>query len=86
MEKIINSIDLSSQIQWVIAIILSILVIATISFWIWNKLSPSKLVKEMTLRTKSWGGMCFLFLFASGRQIYLRKAGCEKKLVRNSTG
>lgn len=65
MEKIINSIDLSSQIQWVIAIILSILVIASISFWIWNKLSPSKLVKEMTLRTKSWWGMCFIFLFAS---------------------
>ena len=65
MEKIISSIDLNPQIQWVIAIILSILVIATTTFWIWNKLNPSKLVNEMILRTKSWWGMCFIFLFAS---------------------
>ena len=65
MEKIISNIDLHAQIQWVIAIILSILVIATTTFWIWNKLKPSKLVNEMTLRTKSWWGMCFVFLFAS---------------------
>ena len=63
-EKIISNIDLHAQIQWVIAIILSILVIATTTFWIWNKLKPSKLVNEMTLRTKSWWGMCFVFLFA----------------------
>ncbi|MBT5750230.1 MAG: phosphatidate cytidylyltransferase, partial [Flavobacteriales bacterium] len=65
MEKLISSIDLNAQIQWVIAIILSILVIATTTFWIWNKLNPSKLVDEMTLRTRSWWGMCFIFLFAS---------------------
>ena len=65
MEKIILSIDLNAQIQWVIAIILSILIIATITFWIWKKLSPSKLVDEMMLRTKSWWGMCFIFVFAS---------------------
>ena len=65
MEKIILSIDLNAQIQWVIAIILSILIIATITFWIWKNLSPSKLVDEMMLRTKSWWGMCFIFVFAS---------------------
>ena len=65
MEKIILSIDLNAQVQWVIAIILSILIIATITFWIWKKLSPSKLVDEMMLRTKSWWGMCFIFVFAS---------------------
>ena len=65
MEKIISSIDLNAEIQWVIAIILSILVVATTTFWIWNKLKPSKLVNEMTIRTRSWWGMCFIFLFAS---------------------
>ena len=65
MEKIILSIDLNAQVQWVIAIILSILIIATITFWIWKNLSPSKLVDEMMLRTKSWWGMCFIFVFAS---------------------
>ena len=69
MEKIISNIDLHAQIQWVIAIILSILVIATTTFWIWNKLKPSKLVNEMTLRTKSWWGMCFVF-FLHQRQPY----------------
>ena len=62
MEKIISNIDLHAQIQWVIAIILSILVIATTTFWIWNKLKPSKLVNEMTLRTNLGGG-CVLFFF-----------------------
>ena len=65
MNKIINSIDLNAEIQWVIAIILSILIIATTIFWIWNKLKPSKLVNEMILRTRSWWGMCFIFLFAA---------------------
>ena len=61
MEKIISNIDLHAQIQWVIAIILSILVIATTTFG-YGMLKPSKLVNEMTLRTKSWWGMCFVFL------------------------
>lgn len=65
MQKIIESINLSGEIQWVITIILSILIFATITFSIWNKLKPSKLVKEMILRTKSWWGMCFIFLFAA---------------------
>ena len=65
MEKIISSIDLNAEIQWVIAIILSILVVATTIFWIWNKLNPSKLVNEMILRTRAWWGMCFIFLFAA---------------------
>ena len=65
MNKIVDIIDLNAEIQWVIAIILSILIIATVSFWIWSKIKPSKLVQEMQLRTKSWWGMCFIFLFAS---------------------
>ena len=65
MNKIFNSVDLIPEIQWVIAIILMILVFATILFWIWNKISPSKLVDEMQIRTRSWWVMCFIFLFAS---------------------
>lgn len=65
MNKIFNSVDLIAEIQWVIAIILIILVFATVLFWLWNKLSPSKLVDEMQLRTRSWWVMCFIFLFAS---------------------
>ena len=48
-----------------IGFILMILVFATILFWIWNKISPSKLVDEMQIRTRSWWVMCFIFLFAS---------------------
>ncbi len=65
MEKIIHSIDLIGSIQWVIAIILIILIFFTTLFIIWKRLKPSKLVDEMMLRTKSWWGMCFIFLFAA---------------------
>ena len=65
MERIISSIDLSADIQWVIAIILFLLVVATTIFWIWKSIRPSKLVSEMQLRTRAWWGMCFIFLFAS---------------------
>ena len=65
MNKIFNSIDLMPEIQWVIAIILLILVFATLLFWIWNMIKPSKLVDEMQIRTRSWWVMCCIFLFAS---------------------
>jgi phosphatidate cytidylyltransferase len=65
MNKIFNSIDLMPEIQWVIAIILLILVFATLLFWIWNMIKPSKLVDEMQIRTRSWWIMCCIFLFAS---------------------
>jgi len=65
MKKIFNSIDLIPEIQWVIAIILMILVFATLLFWIWSMIRPSKLVDEMQIRTRSWWIMCCIFLFAS---------------------
>ena len=65
MKKIIDVIDLNPEIQWVIAIILMILVFATLLFWVWKMISPSKLVDEMQIRTRSWWVMCFIFLFAS---------------------
>ena len=65
MNKIFPTVNLLAEIQWVIAIILMILVFATVLFWIWNKLSPSNLVDEMQVRTRSWWIMCFIFLFAS---------------------
>lgn len=65
MNKIFNSIDLMPEIQWVIAIILLILVFATLLFLIWNMIKPSKLVDEMQIRTRSWWIMCCIFLFAS---------------------
>ena len=65
MKKIFDFIDLNAEIQWVIAIILIILITSTITFQIWKKIKPSKLVDEMMLRTKSWWGMCFIFLFAA---------------------
>jgi phosphatidate cytidylyltransferase len=65
MNKIFNSIDLMPEIQWVIAIILLILVFATLLFLIWNMIKPSKLVDEMQIRTRSWWVMCCIFLFAS---------------------
>tara|TARA_B110000467_G_scaffold43848_1_gene40217 strand:+ start:926 stop:1882 length:957 start_codon:yes stop_codon:yes gene_type:complete len=65
MNKIFNSVDLMPEIQWVIAIILLILVFATLLFWIWNMIKPSKLVDEMQIRTRSWWVMCCIFLFAS---------------------
>ena len=65
MKKIIDVIDLNPEIQWVIAIILIILVFATLLFWIWSMITPSKLVDEMQTRTKSWWIMCCIFLFAS---------------------
>ena len=65
MNKIFNSVDLIPEIQWVIAIILLILVFATLLFWIWNMIKPSKLVDEMQIRTRSWWIMCCIFLFAS---------------------
>jgi len=42
-----------------------ILVFATLFFWIWNMIKPSKLVDEMQIRTRSWWIMCCIFLFAS---------------------
>jgi len=65
MRKIIDFIDLNPEIQWVIAIILMILVFATLLFWVWKMIAPSKLVDEMQVRTRSWWVMCFIFLFAS---------------------
>ena len=65
MNKIFPSLELIAEIQWVIAIIIMILIFATLLFWIWSKLSPSKLVKEMQTRTRSWWIMCFIFLTAS---------------------
>ena len=65
MKKIFDFIDLNAEIQWVIVIILIILITATLTFQIWKKVKPSNLVDEMMLRTKSWWGMCFIFLFAS---------------------
>ena len=65
MNKIFNSVDLIPEIQWVIAIILMILVIATTLFWIWGMIKPSKLVDEMQIRTRSWWIMCSIFIFAS---------------------
>jgi|TARA_B110000259_G_scaffold77556_1_gene90907 phosphatidate cytidylyltransferase len=65
MNKIFNSIDLTYEIQWVIAIILMILVFATLLFWIWSLIKPSRLVDEMQTRTRSWWVMCFIFVFAS---------------------
>ncbi len=65
MNKIFESVNLIAEIQWVIAIILIILAFSTILFWTWGKLSPSKLVEEMQIRTRSWWIMCFIFLFAS---------------------
>tara|TARA_B110000881_G_scaffold117063_1_gene102745 strand:+ start:664 stop:1620 length:957 start_codon:yes stop_codon:yes gene_type:complete len=65
MNKIFNSVDLIPEIQWVIAIILLILVFATLLFLIWNMIKPSKLVDEMQIRTRSWWIMCCIFLFAS---------------------
>ena len=63
MKKIFDFIDLNAEIQWVIVIILIILITATLTFQIWKKVKPSNLVDEMMLRTKSWWGMCFIFLF-----------------------
>tara|TARA_B100000989_G_scaffold80320_1_gene57247 strand:- start:254 stop:1207 length:954 start_codon:yes stop_codon:yes gene_type:complete len=65
LNKIFESVNLIAEIQWVIAIILIILAFSTILFWTWGKLSPSKLVEEMQIRTRSWWIMCFIFLFAS---------------------
>tara|TARA_B100000902_G_scaffold208214_1_gene198244 strand:- start:9765 stop:10718 length:954 start_codon:yes stop_codon:yes gene_type:complete len=65
MDKLINSIGLEAEVQWVVFIILLILIIASTSFWIFSKIRPSKLVDELILRTRSWWIMCFIFLFAS---------------------
>ncbi|MBL6593582.1 MAG: phosphatidate cytidylyltransferase [Flavobacteriales bacterium] len=65
MDKLIENINISGEIQIVIFIILAILVFSSIVLGIWGLFSKSKMLKELKTRTKSWWIMCTLFITAT---------------------
>lgn len=65
MNKIIENINLPAEIQMVVLVIISILIFATVLFFIWGLIKPYSGLKELKTRTKSWWVMCGLFLAAS---------------------
>lgn len=65
MDKIIDSIGLSGEIQIVIGVILGILLVSSLLFWIWGLFQSSPGLTELKIRTKSWWAMATLFLLAA---------------------
>ncbi len=65
MDKLIQKINLSGEIQIVVLIILSILVFSTLLFAIWGLFKKSNLLIELKTRTRSWWIMATLFLLAA---------------------
>jgi phosphatidate cytidylyltransferase len=65
MNKLIENINISGEIQIVIFIILAILVFSSIVLGIWGLFSKSKMLVELKTRTKSWWIMCTLFITAT---------------------
>ena len=65
MDKLIQNINISGEIQVVIFVILAILVLSSIALGIWGLFSKSKMLKELKTRTKSWWIMCTLFITAT---------------------
>jgi len=65
MDKLIENINISGEIQIVIFIILAILVFSSIVLGIWGLISKSKMLTELKTRTKSWWIMCTLFITAT---------------------
>ena len=65
MDKLIENINISGEIQVVIFIILAILVLSSILLGIWGLFSKSKMLTEIKTRTKSWWIMCTLFITAT---------------------
>ncbi len=65
MNKLIENINISGEIQIVIFIILAILVFSSIVLGIWGLFSKSKMLTELKTRTKSWWIMCTLFITAT---------------------
>ena len=62
MNKLIQDWGMIAEIQWVIFIILSILVFSSTAWFIWNRLKPGNLPKELQVRTRSWWVMCACFI------------------------
>ena len=65
MDKLIQNINISGEIQVVIFVILAILVLSSIALGIWGLFRKSKMLKELKTRTKSWWIMCTLFITAT---------------------
>ena len=65
MDKLIENINISGEIQIVIFIILAILVLSSIVLGILGLFSKSKMLTELKTRTKSWWIMCTLFITAT---------------------
>ena len=65
MDKLIENINISGEIQVVIFIILAILVFSSTVLGIWGLFSKSKILTELKTRTKSWWIMCTLFITAT---------------------
>jgi phosphatidate cytidylyltransferase len=65
MDKLIENINISGEIQIVIFVILAILVFSSIVLGIWGLFSKSKMLTELKTRTKSWWIMCTLFITAT---------------------
>lgn len=65
MDKLIENINISGEIQIVIFIILAILILSSIVLGIWGLFSKSKMLTELKTRTKSWWIMCSLFITAT---------------------
>jgi|TARA_X000000950_G_scaffold232761_1_gene281959 phosphatidate cytidylyltransferase len=65
MDRLIENINISGEIQIVIFIILAILVFSSIVLGIWGLFSKSKMLTELKTRTKSWWIMCTLFITAT---------------------
>ena len=65
MDKLIENINISGEIQIVIFIILAFLVFSSIVLGIWGLFSKSKMLTELKTRTKSWWIMCTLFITAT---------------------
>jgi len=65
MNKLIDGISLSGEIQIVIGVILGILVVSSLLFWTYGLFKSSPGLTELKMRTKSWWAMATLFLMAA---------------------
>ncbi|MBN8703337.1 MAG: phosphatidate cytidylyltransferase [Bacteroidetes bacterium] len=61
----IEKIEQNKELSLVIAVILGILVFATVLFFIWGKIKPEANLKELKARTRSWWIMAGIFITAT---------------------
>jgi len=55
----------NKEVIYIIAIILGLLIVATLLFYIWGKINPKANLAELKMRTKSWWVMAGIFVLST---------------------